>query len=92
MSFLISVEKSILRILKTPKGTRVMRPEFGSELYKLRDRKMDPQTILLLSKYTYEAIKKWEPRVSVEKVNYIPNGDSLTLDISLKDRAIKVTL
>lgn len=64
----VSITDSINRILKTPLVHRVKRPEFGSELYKLRDREFNDEYKLLAAKYTYEAISKFEPRVKVESV------------------------
>jgi len=63
-----SIEKSIERILKTPIGSRVMRPEFGSNLFELIDKRPDDAWQMDCIRYTYEAINKWEPRVKVEKV------------------------
>ena len=68
--YAVSIKESINRILKTPLITRVMRPEFGSRLYELRDREFNDEYKLLATRYTYEAIEKYEPRVKVEKVNF----------------------
>lgn len=65
----VSIKDSINRILKTPLGSRVMRPNFGSLLYTLRDREFNDEYKLLAKKYTYEAISKNEPRVKVENVD-----------------------
>ena len=43
MSRSISVGESISRILTTPLGTRVMRPEYGSDLHLLIDRTVDDE-------------------------------------------------
>jgi phage baseplate assembly protein W len=66
----VSIADSINRILKTPLGTRTMRPEFGSRLYELRDREFNDEYKLNATRFTYEAISKWEPRVKVEKVDF----------------------
>ena len=66
----ISVTDSINRILKTPLGSRVQRPEFGSLLYTLRDRSFDDEYKLKATRYTYEAISKYEPRVKIEQVSF----------------------
>lgn len=68
--FKISIPKSINRILRTPLGSRVFRPNFGSKLYELRDRKFNEEYKLKATKYTHEAIKKHEPRVEVDKVGF----------------------
>lgn len=91
--YVISIKKSINRILQTPLGTRAMRPEFGSKLYELRDRKFDDLFKALATKYIFEAIKNNEPRVSVDSVDfkidsrtgkvsfliYLNNGDKVEL-------------
>ena len=66
----VSIVESINRILKTPLGSRVMRPQFGSLLYTLRDREFNDEYRLLAKKYTYEAISKFEPRVKVDNVDF----------------------
>lgn len=68
--YILSIANSINRILKTPLGSRVMRPNFGSLLYTLRDREFNDEYRLLAKKYTYEAISKFEPRVKVENVDF----------------------
>lgn len=50
----------IIRILKTKLGERVGMPTYGSELYRLRDRSLTPETRLLFTKYCKEAIERWE--------------------------------
>ena len=55
-------------ILTTPIGTRVMRRDFGSNLYDFIDASADTGTLLGIYGATYEAIARWEPRVSVDKV------------------------
>ncbi|MFY0745421.1 GPW/gp25 family protein [Campylobacter sp. LH-2024] len=68
MSYLISIEESIKDILTTPLGSRVMRPEYGSLLYTLIDRKIDDDFRVKLTRYTAEAISKWEKRVKLKGV------------------------
>ncbi|TKX29512.1 GPW/gp25 family protein [Campylobacter estrildidarum] len=82
MSYLISIEESIKDILITPLGSRVMRPEYGSLLYTLIDRKIDDDFRVKLTRYTAEAISKWEKRVKLKgvRLNKIQEGKlSITL-------------
>ena len=81
----INIADSINRILKTPLGSRVQRPEFGSLLYTLRDRNFDDEYKLKATKYTYEAISKYEPRVKIEQVNFKvkPVSGVVSLSITL---------
>ena len=70
MAGVSTIAESIIRILKTPLGSRVMRPNYGSKLYELRDRKFDEKFKTLATKYIFEAIKINEPRVQVESVDF----------------------
>jgi len=69
ISFYIeSITESIARILNTPLGSRVMEPEFGSMLYTLVDKRPDDRWRLLLIRYTFDAIEKWEPRIKLLRI------------------------
>lgn len=62
------INDSILLILSTPLGERVMNPEFGS---RLNDLVFEPNdTILkdLAELYIAEALARWEPRIIVESI------------------------
>ena len=56
------VQQSIAVILTTPIGSRVMRRDFGSELFDLVDAKMTARTILAIYGAAATAIARWEPR------------------------------
>jgi len=86
----VGVGDSINRILKTPLGSRVMRPEFGSRLYELRDREFNDEYKLKATRYTFEAISKYEPRVKVEKVDFKvkPVSGVVILSITLANGAV----
>ena len=59
------VRQSIGVILTTPIGSRVMRREFGSELFDLIDRPMTDRVILAIYAAAVMAITRWEPRYAV---------------------------
>lgn len=63
----------IIRILSTKLGERVGMPTYGSELYRLRDKGLTPETRLLFTKYCKEAIERWEDvkvtKAQVKSVN-----------------------
>ena len=69
----IETEEAIKRVLMTPLRSRVMRPEFGSELYKLVDRNFDDEFKLDAISYTYEAIEKNLPGVKIKRVDVDKN-------------------
>lgn len=63
------IAQSIADILTTPIGSRVMRREYGSRLFELIDAPVTPGSRLLWIAATAGAIRRWEPRVSLEKIS-----------------------
>ncbi len=64
-----SIKESIKIILGTSKGERVMRPDFGCGLSELVYSKNDTAAATLAIFYIQEALKKWEPRIELMKVD-----------------------
>ncbi|MDJ0594337.1 MAG: GPW/gp25 family protein [Pleurocapsa sp. MO_226.B13] len=60
-----SVRQSILIILSTAKGERVMRPEFGCSIYDLVFEPNSPATAEKVSQAVQEALLIFEPRIDV---------------------------
>lgn len=60
--------QSITDILSTPIGSRVMRRDYGSDLPRLIDSPLNGETQVDLFQATAEALAKWEPRVTLERV------------------------
>jgi len=73
--YLISVSEEIRRVLVTKKGSIPMNPEYGSELYKLRDRTLDDEVRLKIISFTFDAIDKWVDRVKCKRVEVIAKND-----------------
>ena len=72
----LDIEKAIRIILLTPKGQRVMRPEFGCQIHDLIFAPNDATTAGLASYYVEEALGMWEPRIRVQEVTARPDpGD-----------------
>jgi hypothetical protein len=67
------IKQAIRMILLTPKGQRVMRPEFGSRLHELVFAPNDVTTAGLAAYHVQEALGMWEPRIAVEDVNAVPD-------------------
>lgn len=89
------LRQSVRDILTTPIGTRVMRREYGSRLYRLVDEPMNRATILEIYAATAEALARWEPRIRVEQISaevevgrvslsleasYVPEGQLIVID------------
>jgi phage baseplate assembly protein W len=84
------IEQSILIILGTARGERVMRPDFGSRLRELLFAPMNSSTRALAARYVTEALTAWEPRIDVVRVRAEPRGaleGVLDIDIEYRVRA-----
>lgn len=64
----LKIQQSVLLILGTARGERVMRPEFGSRLHELVFATIDSSTKSLVSLHATEALVQWEPRIDVLRV------------------------
>lgn len=60
--------QSITDILTTPKGSRVMRRDYGSDLPELIDAPMNGETVIDVFAATAEALDAWEPRIKLRRV------------------------
>jgi phage baseplate assembly protein W len=69
------IEEAIRIILLTPKGQRVMRPEFGCQVHDLIFAPNDATTAGLAAHYVEEALNMWEPRIRVLDVEARPDRD-----------------
>jgi phage baseplate assembly protein W len=70
-----SVRESILIILSTAKGERVMRPTFGCGLSELVFAVNNRATQTAAKLEVYEALQNWEPRIEVLGVETSTAGD-----------------
>ncbi len=66
--------QSIADILSTPIGTRVMRRDYGSALFELIDAPLNALTKLRLFAATADAIRRWEPRLSLTRVALVEDA------------------
>lgn len=82
-----AVRESILLILGTARGERVMRPAFGCGIHELVFGSNDPTTAARISHEIREALIDWEPRAEVLTVDVgaDPRDDTRLL-ISLQYR------
>jgi phage baseplate assembly protein W len=69
------IRQAIAIILRTPRGSDPLRPDFGSRVWLYLDYPIDrarPHVV----RETVEAIRRWEPRVSVTRVIVALDGDA----------------
>jgi len=69
------IEEAMHIILLTPKGQRVMRPEFGCQIHELIFSPNDATTAGLAAYFVEEALGMWEPRIRVQEVMARPGAD-----------------
>ena len=90
------LRQSIRDILTTPIGTRVMRRDYGSRLFRLVDAPMRPGLYAQLYAAAAEALRRWEPRLRLLRVQvtaatparvalslegvYLPTGQPVRLE------------
>jgi len=82
-----SIRQSLLLLITTVPGERVMRPEYGCYLYRLIFMPNDYTTAGLAIHYVKQAIDRWEPRVEVVSLDAGQNPDDPgRLDVILEFR------
>jgi phage baseplate assembly protein W len=80
-----SIRQSLLVILGTAPGERVMRPNFGCNIHDLVYAPNNLNTASLAAHYCIEALGKWEPRIEeVEAHADASEDDANRLDITIK--------
>lgn len=95
LSGLEHLRQSIRDILTTPIGSRVLRRQYGSQLFQLIDAPLNRSTVMDLYAATADALTRWEPRFRLTKVTasmptvgvvvldlvgvYLPDGQVITL-------------
>ncbi|HYF62710.1 MAG TPA: GPW/gp25 family protein [Herpetosiphonaceae bacterium] len=62
------IEEAIEIILGTPRGYRVMRPEFGCRIHELQFAPLNAGTMAAAAHYVQEALGWWEPRIDVLEI------------------------
>ncbi|MEZ4728401.1 MAG: GPW/gp25 family protein [Caldilineaceae bacterium] len=84
------IQQAIRIILMTAPGERVMRPTFGSLLHELIFAPINTETLTLAQRYVEDALKMWEPRITLRSVVVEPDYEHSCLLIVL-DYEIRTT-
>ncbi len=71
------VDQCIAMILTTPKGTDVLRPTFGTDLWRYIDAPINEAGPAVVREVT-QSITQWEPRVKVLSVTATPTAENVT--------------
>ena len=79
------LRQSIIDILTTPIGSRVMRRDYGSRLFELIDAPVNRETLIDYYAAVAEALDRWEDRIQVQQVDITSAVvGSITLSITGK--------
>ena len=71
LSGLEHLRQSIIDIITTPIGTRVMRRQYGSKVFELIDAPLNSSTIIFLYAAIAEALDRWEPRLKLKRIEVV---------------------
>jgi uncharacterized protein len=78
------IQEAIRLILATSEGERPMRPDFGCRIHDYIFASPDPPTRSRIAYAVSEALRRWEPRIEVAKVEVTPDpGEPSTLFIDI---------
>lgn len=85
------IRQAILLIVRTRRGARVMRPEFGCRIWELLFGPNDASTWTMAGHHVREALGWWEPRIEVDDVRAAPDpGNPAAMEIEV-DYTIRAT-
>lgn len=74
-----NIEDSLKVLLTTAKGERAGMPDFGCSIVERLFDPNDPMIEVIMREDILEAIQKWEPRVIVNRIDFIPDEDGYTV-------------
>lgn len=78
------IEQSILIILETMPGERVMRPDFGCRVWELVFAPNTAETRALVAYYVRQALAFWEPRIDVNDVTATSSNDAGMIEVMIR--------
>ena len=84
------IDRSIVMVLSTAKGERLMRPQFGCAIWDQLFEPINANTLGLMAQGVRDAIGQWEPRVELEDVRTDADPDNqgkVVIDITYRVRA-----
>ncbi|WP_067487506.1 MULTISPECIES: GPW/gp25 family protein [Dickeya] len=77
------IRQSIIDILTTPVGSRLMRRDYGSMLFSLVDQPFNEVLRLRMISAVYSALMRWEPRIiPTQIVLGVPKAGRATMTIA----------
>jgi len=85
-----NIEQSLYVLLLTQLGERVMRPDFGCKAGRMVFRPGSEQNLRLLEVTIEEAVRDWEPRISLDEVLAEADvNDQTRISVSIRYRVLR---
>ncbi len=94
------LRQSVRDVLVTPVGSRVLLREYGSRVYELLDRPLEPALLASIQAEAAGALARWEPRLRLRRIRaesvdgghvtlslegeYLPSGEDARLELGLE--------
>ena len=78
-----AVLSSIDNILRTSKGERVMRPDFGSNLADVIFEPVNATAIKFITRSLKDEIEKWDDRVIIDALDVYPAPDQNLISVTI---------
>lgn len=75
------INQSLLLLFETPKGTRLFLPDYGTNLRLYRFEPNDDILVEALRQSLYTDIGRWEPRITVQNIDFYRDSDSIDNNI-----------
>jgi uncharacterized protein len=85
------LDRSMAVVLATAPGERVMRPQFGCRIWDLLFEPVTANLLGLMAQSVREALAQWEPRVTVEQVEPVPDENDAALIVINVTYRVKAT-
>jgi len=84
-----ALKDNVIQLIMTARGSRVMRPDFGTDLRVGVFEQFDDNMVNTLRRQIIDVISKYEPRVILRSLDVLPNFELaqliIRLDITSKD-------
>ena len=79
-----AIKQSIVNLLLTNKGERLMNPEYGSDIRRFLFEPLDYGTAFQIKGNIRDTLERFEPRISVIDIKCTPNFDDNGFDVVLQ--------
>lgn len=85
------LDRSMAVVLATAPGERLMRPQFGCRIWDLLFEPVTANLLGLMAQAVRDALAQWEPRVTVEQVDPVPDANDGALIVINVTYRVKAT-